>query len=380
MMKLKKYIFGVALGALALTCASCYNSEQEFPDYEGGTKAYFAYQNPVRTLVLGNDIYDNTLDNEHKCRIWATMGGAYAGRNATVNVVVDESLCDNLWFLDDGGYASLRVTPMPEKYYKLLSNSISYNGDARGYVEVQFSDDFFNDPDAIKNTYVIPLRMTGVTGIDAILSGTPNVSNPIRTNAQDWAVLPMDYVLYCVKYMNPWQGKYIRRGVDMVTENGGEPNKVVRKDFTLYNSDVEHYSKMDPSNPVNQNDEVCGITTKNRTEAIFPVSFKTSGASISCNLILKFNGDKCTITSDDENVTAEGEGEFITKGTERSEYKDYQWGSSNGKLIQRDILRLAYKVNFIDKNIQVETKDTMVVQTRESNKREFFEYKYEIKN
>lgn len=380
MMELKNFIYGVALGALALTYTSCYNSEQEFPDFEGGTKAYFAYQNPVRTLVLGNDIYDNTLDNEHKCRIWATMGGAYAGRNATVNVVVDESLCDNLWFLDDGGYASLRVTPMPEKYYKLLSNSISYNGDARGYVEVQFSDDFFNDPDAIKNTYVIPLRMTGVTGIDAILSGTPNVSNPIRTNAQDWAVLPMDYVLYCVKYMNPWQGKYIRRGVDMVTENGGEPNKVVRKDFTLYNSDVEHYSKMDPSNPVNQNDEVCGITTKNRTEAIFPVSFKTSGASISCNLILKFNGDKCTITSDDENVTAEGEGEFITKGTERSEYKDYQWGSSNGKLIQRDILRLAYKVNFIDKNIQVETKDTMVVQTRESNKREFFEYKYEIKN
>jgi len=379
-MELKNFIYGVALGALALTYTSCYNSEHEFPDYEGGTKAYFAYQNPVRTLVLGNDIYDNTLDNEHKCRIWATMGGAYAGRNATVNVVVDESLCDNLWFLDDGGYASLRVTPMPEKYYKLLSNSISYNGDARGYVEVQFSDDFFNDPDAIKNTYVIPLRMTGVTGIDAILSGTPNVSNPIRTNAQDWAVLPMDYVLYCVKYMNPWQGKYIRRGVDMVTENGGEPNKVVRKDFTLYNSDVEHYSKMDPSNPVNQNDEVCGITTKNRTEAIFPVSFKTSGASISCNLILKFNGDKCTITSDDENVTAEGEGEFITKGTERSEYKDYQWGSSNGKLIQRDILRLAYKVNFIDKNIQVETKDTMVVQTRESNKREFFEYKYEIKN
>ena len=380
MMELKNFIYGVALGALALTYTSCYNSEHEFPDYEGGTKAYFAYQNPVRTLVLGNDIYDNTLDNEHKCRIWATMGGAYAGRNATVNVVVDESLCDNLWFLDDGGYASLRVTPMPEKYYKLLSNSISYNGDARGYVEVQFSDDFFNDPDAIKNTYVIPLRMTGVTGIDAILSGTPNVSNPIRTNAQDWAVLPMYYVLYCVKYMNPWQGKYIRRGVDMVTENGGEPNKVVRKDFTLYNSDVEHYSKMDPSNPVNQNDEVCGITTKNRTEAIFPVSFKTSGASISCNLILKFNGDKCTITSDDENVTAEGEGEFITKGTERSEYKDYQWGSSNGKLIQRDILRLAYKVNFIDKNIQVETKDTMVVQTRESNKREFFEYKYEIKN
>ena len=380
MMKLKKYIFGVALGALALTCASCYNADHEFPDFEGGTKAYFAYQNPVRTLVLGNDIYDNSLDNEHKCRIWATMGGAYGGRNATVDVVVDESLCNNLWFVDDGGYTSLPVTPMPQRYYTLLSSVIPYNGDARGYVEVQFNDEFFNDPDAIKNTYVIPLRMTGVSGIDAILSGTPIVSSPVRTNAQDWAVLPMDYVLYCVKYMNPWQGKYIRRGVDMVTENGGEPTKVVRKDFTLYNSDVEHYSKMDPSNPVNQYDEICAITTKNRTEAIFPVSFKTSGASISCNLILKFNGDKCTISCDDENVTAEGEGEFFTKGTERAEYKDYQWGSSNGQLVQRDILRLAYKVNFMDKNIQVETKDTMVVQTRESNKREFFEYKYEIKD
>ena len=65
-MKLKKYIFGVALGATALTCASCYNSDQDFPDYEGGTTAYFAYQYPVRSVILGNDIYDNTLDNAHK--------------------------------------------------------------------------------------------------------------------------------------------------------------------------------------------------------------------------------------------------------------------------------------------------------------------------
>jgi hypothetical protein len=162
----------------------------------------------------------------------------------------------------------------------------------------------------------------------------------------------------------------------MVTENGGEPTKVVRKDFTLYNSDIEHYSKMDPSNPVNQNDEVCGITTKNMTQAIFPVSFKTSGASISCNLILTFNGDKCTISTDDENITASGEGEYITKGTERSEYKDYQWGSNNGELVQRDILRLKYNVNFTEKNIQVSTADTLVVQTREANKKEFFNYKY----
>ena len=377
MMKLKKYIYGVALGALSLTFAACYNADKDFPDYEGGTKAYFAYQNPVRTLVLGNDIYDNSLDKAHKCRIWATMGGAYKGRNGVVNFIVDESLCDNLWFLDDGGYKSERVLPMPTNYYTLLSNVIPYNSDTRGYVEVQFTDEFFKDPEAIHNTYVIPLRMTSASGIDAILSGTPNVDSPVRTNAQDWAVLPMDYVLYCVKYMNPWQAKYIRRGVDIVTEEGKDPATIVRKDFTIFNSDIERYSKMDPSNPVNQYDEVCGITTVNMTKAKFPVSFKTStGASIQCNLILTFDGDNCTISTDDEGVTATGNGEFITKGTARKEYKDYQWGSNNGQPVQRDILRLAYNVNFADKNIQVATNDTLVVQTRESNKREWFDYKY----
>jgi len=374
-MKLKNYIYGIALGAFSLTFASCYNADHEFPDYEEGTTAYFAYQYPVRTLVLGNDIYDNALDNEHKCRIWSTMGGAYGGRDASVDIVVDESLCDNLYFTDEGGNAAAPVLPLPKNYYSLLSNSIPYNGDVRGYVEVQFTDAFFNDEKTIENTYVIPLLMTNVKGIDHILTGTPREGlSPSRTNTEDWEVLAKDYVLYCVKYMNPWQGKYIRRGVDKVTEKG-VTTTVVRKDFSLINSDQEHYT----SNPVNQNDEVCGINTKNMTQAIFPVSFKTSGASISCNLILTFSGNTCSISTDDENVTATGSGEFINKGTERPEYKDYQWGSNNGEPVQRDILRLAYDVNFKGSDITVSTNDTLVVQTRESNKKVFFSPKY-VKN
>ena len=373
-MKLKKYIYGVALGALSLTYVSCYNADKEFPDYEGGTTAYFAYQFPVRTLILGNDIYDNTLDNAHKCQIWSTMGGAYGGRNASIDIAVDETLCDNLWFVDEGGNPSAPVLPMPTSYYQLLSNVIPYNGDPRGYVEVQFTDAFFNDPKAIANTYVIPLVMKNAKGIDHILTGKPREGlSPSRTNSEDWEVLPKDYVLYCVKYMNPWQGKYIRRGVDKVTEKG-VTNTVVRKDFSLVNTDVEHYKE----NPVNQNDEVCGITTKNMSQANFKVSFKrgSGDASISCNLILTFNGNNCTISTDDEDVTATGSGEFITKGTERPEYKDYQWGSNNGEPVQRDILRLAYEVNFNKMDIQVSTSDTLVVQTRESNKKEFFSTKY----
>ncbi len=388
MMKLKKYIYGAVLGALALTSASC-NQDHEFPDFEGGTTAYFAYQDPVRTLVLGNDIYDNSLDNAHKCQIWATMGGAYKGRNAVADIVVDESLCDNLWFIDAGGNPSTPVLPMPKNYYSLASNTITYNG-PRGYVEVQFTDAFFNDPKAIENTYVIPLLMTGVKGIDRILTGTPREGlSPARPDLESWDVLAKDYVLYCVKYMNPWQGKYIRRGVDKVTENG-TTQTIIRKDTTLVNSDLEHYTE----NPVNQYDEVCGITTKNMKQAIFPVSIRRGGnlASMPCNLLLTFDGNKCSISTEDEGVTVTGSGEYITKGTEKAEYKDFQWGSMEGKPVQRDILRLAYEVSFkagkvigkddkgndilLANDVDVSTADTLVVQTREANKKEFFSPKY----
>ena len=378
-MKLKKYIYGIALGVCSITFASCYNADKEFPDYEEGTTAYFAYQYPVRTLVLGNDIYDNELDKAHKCRIWSTMGGAYGGRDAVIDVAIADTLCDYLWFVDEGGNPSIPVTPMPAPYYKLLSNKIPYNGDSRGYVEVQFTDDFFNDEKAVQNTYVIPLVMTGVTGIDRILTGTPRVgTTPSRVNSEFWETLPKDYVLYCVKYMNPWQAKYIRRGVDEVTEKG-KTTRTIRKDTTLVNTDLEHYKE----NPVNQYDEICGITTKNMTQAIFPVVFKTSGASVGCNLILTFDTqtNKCTVDVDDEGkaagITANGEGEFISEGTADEKYKDYRWGSMNGQPVKRDILRLAYNLDFTARNIQVSTNDTLVVQTRESNQRVFFTPKYD---
>lgn len=371
-MKLKKYIYGVALGTLSLTYASCYNADNEFPDYEGGTTAYFAYQFPVRTLILGNDIYDNTLDNDHKCRIWSTMGGAYNGRDAYVDVVVDESLCENVHFVDAGGNAAAEVLPLPSDHYTLLSNTIPYKGDMRGYVEVQFTDKFFQNEKTIKNTYVIPLRMTNVKGIDHINVGKPlGGYNPARVDLVYWEKPAMDYVLYCVKYKNPWDAKYIRRGVDKVTQNGATKT-IVRRDTKLVNTDLEHYKE----NPVNANDEVCSIVTKNMTQAIFPVSFKTSGASVSCNLILTFDGNNCAISSDDSSIKISGSGEYIEKGTAMPEYKDFQWGSLDGKPVQRDILRLAYNVNFGNGAITVSTADTLVVQTRESNKKEFFETKY----
>lgn len=400
MMKVNKYIFGVSLGVFSLMAASCYNAEHEFPDFEDGTTAYFAYQDPVRTLILGNDIYDNTLDNAHKCQIWATLGGAYHGRDGVVDFVVDNSLCDNLFFTDEGGNPAGPVLPMPAEYYKLASNQIPYYSSSRGYVEVQFTDAFFNDPKSAENTYVIPLLMKSARGIDHILTGQPRDGlTPSRTNTFDWAVPAKDYVLYCVKYMNPWQARYIRRGVDNVTE-GTDNATVVRQDFSLVNSDPGRYKE----NPVNANDEVCNIYTKDMSTCVFPVSVKRItkdkdgklNAAIVCNMILKFDGNKCTLSTEDEDATVEGTGEFIVNGTSQNVYKDYRWGNMNGENIDRDILRLSYNVSFkkgkylyttkdakgndvkvyLDKDMTATSSDTLVVQTRESNKKVFFSPTY----
>ena len=71
----------------------CKNGDWEFPDYTH-TAAYFAYQSPIRTITLGEDMStDNTLDNEHKCRIIATMGGVYENKNnVEIGIEVDNSL------------------------------------------------------------------------------------------------------------------------------------------------------------------------------------------------------------------------------------------------------------------------------------------------
>ena len=152
---------------------------------------------------------------------------------------------------------------------------------------------------------------------------------------------------------------------------------------------------------MNQNDEICSIITKNMTQAVFPVSVNIGNdptgetrPSQKCNLILSFDGNNCTISGDDEEISSAGSGEFIPKGSGKPEYKDYQW-QGEGKPNERDILRLSYTVNFkkgrvigtktvngkdqpwiLENDVQVTTTDTLVVQTRESNKREFYSPKY----
>ena len=222
-MKLIKLIFAMSVGVfVSWTITSCENQDNEFPDYEGGTSVYFATQYPVRTLVMGEDEYDTTLDNAHKCKINATMGGVYANKkDITIDIEVDNTLCDNLYYSYTSASENVPVKAMPSNYYTLSDDKITLKNVLMDGVEVSFTDAFFADPEALTATYVIPLVMTGVTNADRILNGTLSEgAEAVRCNSSVWLVQPQDYVLYCVKYINKWTGKYLRHGVDKVTENG----------------------------------------------------------------------------------------------------------------------------------------------------------------
>lgn len=206
----------------------------------------------------------------------------------------------------------------------------------------------FADEKALGCNYVIPVVMKGQTGADRILTGTPLIEGdkPVRTNSDYWSVLPKDYVLYCVKYMNPWHASYLRRGIDKITENG-----------TVTTSERHAQSV--------EKDEVCGITTRSLNTAVFPISTtSTNGTTVNCDLLLTFNDDnECTITSGTTGVSATGSGKFVEDGEKNS------WGNKD-----RDAIYLEYDVDFGFK--QIATKDTLVLQTRGTNKLEVFAPKY----
>ena len=327
-MIMKRYIKMVAaLLALMASFTACENGDQAFDDYEGGTTAYFAYQSPVRTIVLGDDEYDTTLDKAHKLKILATFGGSYNGRNATVNVAVDNSLCDNLTFAD-----GTPVKAMPKKYYQLSTTAFNFNGGMQGGTEVQLTDDFFKDPDAVKNTYVIPLVMQNQTGFDRIATGTLKEGKTgSRTNASIWETAPRDYVMYCVKYQNKYSGWWL----------------------TNHNTSTENIEKASQVQ----------ITTRTLNSSVYSVEFQEGSTIYKADLLLTFDAnEKCTITSLTDGVTATGTGSWADNGI-------HSWNNKD-----RDLMELNAEITFaggVKKNL-----NEKLVWWRSGVSKEEFSYTY----
>src|SRR6266542_6767949 len=122
---------------IVTSLSACRNKDIEFPDYDYSA-VYFPYQYPVRTITLGEDIYDNTLDLQHKCQIQATLGGVYDNKNdVTINFIVADTVCTGYNFVSP----LHPILAMPADYYTLASNQIIIKkGQISGGVEVQLTD------------------------------------------------------------------------------------------------------------------------------------------------------------------------------------------------------------------------------------------------
>lgn len=330
--------FACLVIAAAGVFASCNkNQDVTFDDFDYQT-VYFASQFPVRTVVLGEDLLiDNSLDKEHKVAIKATMGGARENKsNIVIDFDVTESLCDNLYFSATGP----KVVPMPSNYYTLASGQITIpSGNILGGVEVQLSDAFFADPLALVNTYAIPLTLKSVKGADSILHGLPAVGNANRLIDGHWTVKPKDYVVYALKFVNPWHGFYLRRGKDVIVGKPGYTglDKTVtrRKDFV-------------------EQDEVKNMTTKSLSVVELPLVFQnSSGGNIPMNLLLTFDSknENCTISAAGSGYTATGTGKFVKQGEKNS------WGSRD-----RDAVYLEYSIDH--PMMQITSTDTLVMRDR----------------
>lgn len=298
--KLSMSIAALTMGSLL--CLSCQNGDQTFDDYEGGTTTYFAYQYPVRTIVLGDDDYDTTLDKEHKCQIQATFGGSYNGAGGSVQIAVDNSLVDRLTFAD-----GTPVKAMPSGYYNLSTTTLAFNGTFKGIAEVQLTDAFFNDPDAIKNTYVIPVVMTGQTGFDRILTGTlKDGESGARTNASVWEIAPKDYMLYCVKYQNKYSGYWLTN-------------------HSTSTANIELAGNVQ-------------IKTRSLNSSVYTVSYQEGKQLYTADLLLTFDAsENCTISSLTPGVTVTGNGNWGDNSEKQA------WGGKD-----RDGMELNYTVDFGD--------------------------------
>jgi len=330
-MKTKLFlIIAVVLGILA-----CENQDTEFEDF-GTTACYFPFQTPARTLILGRyDLGFNDNDNDHRFEIGVTMGGVYENKeDRRVYFELAPQLME--------GHDSI-VKVLPESYYTIETTSpvTILAGSTKGRIMVQLHDAFFDDTLSFAPLnqvyYVVPLLITGVDNLDTVLSGKPIVDGPSRLVAEDWEILPKDYTLYGIKFINMYHAMYLRRGVDAMTTAGGT---------TVLSSYHAEYV---------ERDELVMVTTTGNTSVELSNIVRRGSASSpgSVNIELLFDdNDNCSIRSfEDDPYNVSGTGKFVENGG--------FWGGE-----EHDALFLEYSYTDQANNETHVVNDTLVVRNR----------------
>ncbi len=333
----------IIISLVALAAISCNNEKTGYKDYDYQT-LYFPVQYPVRTLSLGNDLVDNSLDKAHKFNIGACVGGYYDHnkRDWRVDFVVDESLVPENYLMNDNGDF---LEPMPVEYYTINPSAqvTIRKGSFNGLIEVQLADAFFTDPRAVKGCLVIPVRITGSPDTENILYGTPAPGAPMPADphvASQWDVAPMDYTLFGVKYVNPWHGKWLRRGQLTVRDAAGDvvETKVYRNKYVEFS-------------------EVVTLTTTSMSGIASTMSI----AAETFKLKMEVDGDNnISVTSDETSPVT------VTYGSGLYKENDDEWGGTPEEATKRDAIYLNYfykrKTGGVTYNCEVT--DTLVFRDR----------------
>lgn len=328
-LKKMKQIFVLLIILVGLI--SCENQEIEYDNFEF-TGAYFPYQFPVRTLVLGDYIYDNSNDNNYRFIISVTMGGVYDNlKYRELEIKLDESLCNNILFSDQGD----TIRTLPSNYYSLSSDSkiVIPSGELSGGIEVQLSEAFFNDPLAIKLGYVVPIRLINSTDVDTIISGQSDSQDADPRIIDQWTVPPKNFTMFAVKYINEYHGSYLHYGESQVTDSTGN----VVENTTYSEAELVKNS-------------ISELVTTGRNQVSLRTFMHSEIITGEIKMLLNFNNQSCTVTAaEDSPYSISGTGNFKSQA--------FQWGNKD-----RDGIELNYSVS--DGKNTYTANDVLVIRDR----------------
>ena len=194
-MKKYNYIIIILLAILI----GCEKYEDYQVDFDYST-VYFPYQQPLRTLVMGDGL---------NFEVGVVLGGRRDNQQQeTVQYEIDSSL------LKDTGFELL-----PDDYFSLSNEKemIIPAGSIHGRVTVTLdSSKFLNNELSHLNTYALPFKITE-TSVDSILQGFYNEAT------ESYDIFPKDYTIVVVKYINEYHGTYYHKGKEYIFDPENNP-------------------------------------------------------------------------------------------------------------------------------------------------------------
>lgn len=359
----------IAIVVLAFTLMACENQEFTAEDF-GSTSVFFPFQTPVRTLVLGEyDLGFNDNDNNGRFEVGVVMSGVFENQtNRSVSFELAPDLIDPVAL----GVDSVNVQILPSSYYTIEQQSpvTIPAGSTDGRIPVQLNDAFFDDPLSFAEFgevhYVLPMRITAFEGLDSLLTGVPIVENPIKVLADNWNPAPKDYTLFGIKYMNEYQGIYLRRGAanvvgtsEKVTTATGATETTVVDTTVVYRNEFVVRDEIVPVNTSGRNSAV--VSNRVRRGEI------ASNANVNLNLTFDDNGNINIESVEGDPITVTGSGSWVEDGDE--------WGGE-----RRNVMYLEYQYNDVEVfqetlfgsvisettvDLQHTVRDTLVIRNRD---------------